>query len=358
MPPGDSPQPPDLVTKNTQRLAYGDPMRIIAIGAVLLIHAADPPVFQYEHAPRLTWWVCNTIKSACLWAVPVFIMLSGALLLNPARHEPANTFYRKRAHRVAVPLVFWTLFYLAWLKYYRGRDLDLAYAIKRVLSGTPYMHLYFMFVLAGLYAFTPPIRHVTRHTNSKQITALAAGVLTVATASSLIQCASGYPSYLHRNAFSSFVPYLGYYLMGYALRNTTLTTRQLAWAAAAFIATTAATAAASGYLAATAGRPLALAFYEYLSPFCVGQSVAAYLLIANLTRHIKPTKTLAYLASLTFGVYLVHPIFLDILYNHGITGGRPQFWVDLPTRFAAALLAGTALTAAIQRVPLLRRTVG
>ena len=68
--------------------------------AVVLIHSLPPTptVLQAD----LGWYsVANTVTR---WCVPVFFMLSGALLLAPGLHESAGRFYRRRAWRIGLPV--------------------------------------------------------------------------------------------------------------------------------------------------------------------------------------------------------------------------------------------------------------
>ena len=65
------------------RLAYGDTIRVCGLIAVMLIH-----ICGFGRRPALAedaagWWICNLLSALSQWAVPVFVMLSGALLLNP-----------------------------------------------------------------------------------------------------------------------------------------------------------------------------------------------------------------------------------------------------------------------------------
>ena len=80
-------------------LHYGDHLRILGTVAVVVGHVADMTLYQAKPLSA-TWWTCNWWDAACRWAVPVYIMLSGSLLLDPARGEPPGVFYRKRLARL------------------------------------------------------------------------------------------------------------------------------------------------------------------------------------------------------------------------------------------------------------------
>src|SRR2546421_12864729 len=94
-----------------RRMQYGDAVRIIGTIAVVIGHVSDLRLFS-THVLDRDWWICNCWDAITRWAVPCYIMLSGALLLDPARAEAPGEFYRKRLARIGVPLVFWTIFFM------------------------------------------------------------------------------------------------------------------------------------------------------------------------------------------------------------------------------------------------------
>lgn len=60
------------------------------------------------------WWISNVYDSISRWGVPVFVMVSGALLLDTSKQEGILTFYKKRLSKIFIPIIFWTAFYLFW----------------------------------------------------------------------------------------------------------------------------------------------------------------------------------------------------------------------------------------------------
>ncbi|WP_415186318.1 acyltransferase family protein [Shimwellia blattae] len=85
-------------------------MRILSIFAVIVLHQAS--AFSLYENTSLEWWVVDFYNSFARWCVPVFIMLSGYLLLH--KEEGFYVFYRKRLSRILIPLIFWSFFYLLW----------------------------------------------------------------------------------------------------------------------------------------------------------------------------------------------------------------------------------------------------
>jgi surface polysaccharide O-acyltransferase-like enzyme len=93
--------------------------------------------------------------AATRWCVVGFIMLSGELLLSPEKHAHPNEFWAKRLHRLLPALIVWPTIYLAWRYMFWKEPLTPALIVHDLLAGRPYIHLHFMFLIAGLYLVTP-----------------------------------------------------------------------------------------------------------------------------------------------------------------------------------------------------------
>ena len=154
-------------------LEWMDMLRIAAILAVVVIHAISPATRASGTGWHSAWWwAADLLNSACLWCVPVFVMVSGALLLDPTRRIGGGEFLKRRAMRIGVPLVFWIAIYLVFQRQFYGQDLSVGGTVKAVASGDPYLQLYFLFIVAGLTALTPVLRKLIEHSSRRELTIL------------------------------------------------------------------------------------------------------------------------------------------------------------------------------------------
>src|SRR5580658_8953741 len=209
--------------KKPQWMHYGDGIRILGTIAVVFGHVCD--VGLDSDPLSRNWWVCQSIDAAMRWAVPVYIMLSGALLLDPARAESSTHFYRKRMSRIGVPLVFWSAFFMLFSVKYTGWA-TAKQAWINLAIGEPYVHMHFIFRIAGLYAFTPMIRVFLRHSTRRMQVGTVVLLLALSSADSIANSFT----ITNLSAFARFAPYLGYYLCGDLLRHSFLSRRGLALA--------------------------------------------------------------------------------------------------------------------------------
>ena len=203
-----------MLRETSTDIQYINQLRILAIFAVINVHVSTWMTNSITPLSFI-WWVGNWIHCITLWSIPVFVMVSGALLLDSSRNETPIYFYKKRTQRIGVPLIFWTLFYLVFRKVVGHEELTAGSAIKLILTANPYYHLWFLYMIAGLYLVTPLLRTYIRQSSPKERISLIVMILVLASSYSLINSL-----YLDNemSIFTIFVPYLGYYLCGYQLQ--------------------------------------------------------------------------------------------------------------------------------------------
>ena len=84
------------------RVLWADLIRVVAIFAVIVLHVAAVPVTKFKAIPQSQWWWANGYDALVRPCIPLFVMLSGALLLpRPTWH--AAQFIRRRIGRVGRP---------------------------------------------------------------------------------------------------------------------------------------------------------------------------------------------------------------------------------------------------------------
>ena len=115
---------------------------------------------------NVDWVVANLYDSVSRWSVPVMVMISGLLLLDPQKEYPIKIFFKKRFNKILIPLVFWSIVYTIW-KYKTGiiawQPLPAGLILKSFIDGTVFYHLWFVYMIIGLYISTPILRIFIKH---------------------------------------------------------------------------------------------------------------------------------------------------------------------------------------------------
>ncbi|WP_164713765.1 acyltransferase [Shimwellia blattae] len=190
-------------------------MRILSIFAVIVLHQAS--AFSLYENTSLEWWVVDFYNSFARWCVPVFIMLSGYLLLH--KEEGFYVFYRKRLSRILIPLIFWSFFYLLWnftIHYFKwGGDIGFYQMIKALLTGRPYYHMWFLYMIPFIYITTPYLRILTKNLNKKEYLFLVVIFFLFSASDYIYKMIYLQMSFAKTSSiFHVFIYYIGYFLLG------------------------------------------------------------------------------------------------------------------------------------------------
>lgn len=141
-----------------QRVAYLDYLRLVAILGVITIHVATSLNFYRQDYASLNWQILNFWDGLSRFCVPVFIMISGAIFLNPDFDLSWEKLFKKYLRRIVVSYLIWQLIYCGWYYFAKGGDLV---TVAKFLIGS-YDHLWYLPMIAGLYLVTPLLRPLAR----------------------------------------------------------------------------------------------------------------------------------------------------------------------------------------------------
>ena len=134
-----------------ERVIWLDWMRVAACLMVMVVHATEPFYLGGDGSLILTrtdaFWASffDSLVRAC---VPLFIIASSYLQFP--LHYSSEEFFRRRAVRILVPFVLWTVVYaLVWgspVQNFKDLLLNFNYAAG---------HLWFVYMLVGVYLLMP-----------------------------------------------------------------------------------------------------------------------------------------------------------------------------------------------------------
>ncbi len=326
-----------------------DWLRAIAAFAVVVIHVTAPLYAQIATLHRTDWWIANVANCAARFAVPLFVMLAGALLLG--RDEDAAAFYAKRAARLLPAFIFWSVFYLlfAWATGGDGLDLRERLANAVLVTGATYYHLWYLPMFFGLMLVHPFLNAwlIGRRPGRSDLVAFFVVVALFAAlhqAAELSEAIKG----LRLEWAGAFAWFVGCYAAGYVLETRLVQPLPNLLLVGVFLAVVA--AGALGNFALVMGTGLLQR--QYLLPdsgvAVLAMTAALFCLFRQKAASLPHSRFVAAAAETSFGVYLIHPVFLYVL-DHAL---------PLPQRAAAwyiPLAAVGVYGASFASVALLRR---
>jgi len=287
--------------------------RIVALYAVIILHCTSLLLMQFGKVSMADWLTADALNALVRWAVPVFVMITGALLLH--REYEIGDFLKKRMVRVVVPFLFWSLVYVgySWYNEEIVFTADVWANIKLVLHQLKYgssYHLWYVYMLIGLYFFIPIIGKFVRNATEKEILYFIAvwfGVMLITQ-----PYLSRYNPSIDMHYFAGFAGYLvlGHYLAfkEFAIKNLRL------WMVLLFIISIAVIVIGSRAVAGSKIWPGTM-FYEPVSPAVVLLATSVFMIfklsapkLSALTIRIRD-----FAGSFNYGIYLAHALVLYFL---------------------------------------------
>ena len=144
----------------TGRLAWADLLRVLTTFAVVLLHTSTTWLALAEEGSA-EWTALMAWDGLTRWCVPVFVLLSGAFLLDPNKPLTVRFLLRGRLPRILAALLAWGFFYN--LIYFRNAGVaGVRNALLLTLRGQTEYHLWYLYMLLGLYLLTPVLRGLAR----------------------------------------------------------------------------------------------------------------------------------------------------------------------------------------------------
>lgn len=315
-----------------------DTVRLIAMFTVVCCHCTDPFNFCPADSPNLQqikFWgaIYGSLLRPC---VPLFVMLTGALLL-PVK-ENASGFYKKRIGRVFWPFLIWSVLYnlFPWITGVLGLNPEIildffpysgeAAAQQSLTVSLGYIaeiplnfslidvHMWYIYLLIGIYLYLPIFSAWVEKASEKAklYFLLAWGVTTLLPY--FYQFVSPYLwGSCSWNSFGMlyyFAGFNGYLLLGHYLRHREWSlSKLLTWGIPLFAAGYAITFFGFRYVTALpeySDEMLEL-FFTYCSLNVVMMTIPVFMLGKKI--RIRSAFTRRALANLTlcgFGIYMVH----------------------------------------------------
>lgn len=336
-----------------------DNARVAAIFAVVWLHVAAAVVTK-SGVGSPYWWIGNGYDALVRWCVPVFVMISGALLLDPSRRESLSEFYQKRMARIVWPILFWTVFFLLFTLLkgkVKGEPIGVLDVLGKLGQGRPYYHMWFLYMIVFLYLFTPFFRMVVAACSRHELLLLIGAGFLLAASKLIFSCWLAEPDRFFPVWFLNYVPY---FFLGYWIRTDGRTD---SWRGCvpllAGVVLLCGLLTMGGLWAGAIYRDVELGmyFYGYLSLTVIPMSVAMLYWLKRWQSPIINVELTRKLSLLSFGVYLTHPIMLDMATFFGLGPQRIHPIVAIPLLGVLAFGASLLLSWVIDKIPLLRRIV-
>lgn len=294
----------DIMKKevNNKRCIWIDILKITACFCVIINHNGG---FLLEYAGNNNYTVLfySIFFSICKIGVPIFLMITGYLLLT--KEESYKRIF-KRIYRIFMPLLFISL--LVYVKQ-NGFNIDF---IKSFINGPIIIPYWYLYMLIGLYLMLPFIRKMIKSFDNKDfkyfiiICLIIQGIFPMLKVLNIIDFSDKY--------FMSLLPYsISYLIAGLYLSRINLTKKNRNIAIIAFIIPII-TLVLSMYLPYIYDGDISYSLDSWYFITTSLPSLSMFYLVRYYFDKIENNKIIEEIASVTFGIYLFHPLINYKLY--------------------------------------------
>lgn len=345
---------------SSSRLVYLDMIRIAAIFSVIVIHIT---ACEWGSLPvaSLRWQMLNLYNAVSRWCIAGFVLMSGRAFLDLSRPLPFRVLLKKNILRMFWSLLFWATAYHLYETYLtvgRVTVLDLYGGVVRVFTLNARRHLWFLYLMIGLYLLTPLLRYLIARFSIRTLAAASIVLLAVSGITPLALSTSAlYPLMQYVMQVPGFV---GLFVLGYCLDHLRLSKGAVRLLYAAGLLGAVFTVAATSLVSLKTGSATQI-FYSNTAPnviiTAIGLLVFGRRKLYALSFGPVWDKRLSRFATLTYAIYLVHDFFVIAL-DRGLGGVsihllQPAFSVVVFSCWV--LLLCTPVAYLLRKIPVINR---
>ena len=304
------------LASSNNRIAYFDAIRAFATIAVIMLHVCAANWYAWP-VTSSSWMICSVYDSTVRWCVPCFIMISGALFLE--KKPNIKRLYSKNILRIIIAFVFWSAIYT----FVPNGINDDENKLLTFLEG--HYHMWFLFIIIGLYILSPIFSSIKEDMNLVRYTTIfmfisailipnAIAILSLFNSDFSLRINQYLGKFIGSGSEFLNVRFVFYFVLGYYINTIRLTnkTRKLIY----FSGTLgfAFTIFFTIYYSIRINAPEDF-FYTYLSANVLLESIAVFVFLKynfDLKSFGKTARTIIiFISKYSFGIYLVHPLFIE-----------------------------------------------
>lgn len=291
-------------------------LRVVSCIAIIILHLFASANILYTNAiTENQKLVGNIIVNCMMWAVPCFVMITGALLLDQRREITYGKIFKKYISRVLGALILFGELFAIFDMFMDAKEFQISKIFEgfyKVFTGTSWSHLWYLYLLIGLYLLLPFYRMITKISSKNDIRYLLLVYILFISVLPLTQIwgvKSGF--YIHVSTI-----YPCYFFLGYALtKNIVHLSNKNAGiiTVIGIIGVITATVAKINYHIENIEM-----LYGYSSIFVIFMAAGFFWYIKNLkiNTQSKLWNCIECIDECSFGIYIIHMVFVRLVLRY------------------------------------------
>ena len=313
---------------STDRLNELSLIRVLACVGIVILHTVFAASEYFSGSISSGESLASRmIVNNMMWAVPSFVMVTGVLQLDMKKPLTLGKLYTKYIFRIAVALVGCCLVFRIFDMIMDGEPFTFGgvmIAFSELFTGKAWGHLWYLYLLIGLYVLLPFYRKIVAHCTNGELVYLCGAYFVFVSIIPMIED-FGVPIAFY---ISESIIYPLYLFLGYMIHEGRIHISRYFALGLLVISTAVILGMDIGKLQMGAAIPEAL--FGYASPVVIAQTVGVFTLLcapaapkalgpaATAEKKMPGTgsKLIALLDRQSFGIYLLHMIFIRLLFRY------------------------------------------
>ena len=337
---------------STDKVQQLSTARVLACIAIVILHTVFASNEYFSDTLTASENLFSRIvENNMMWAVPTFVMVTGALQLRKDKKLTYKKLYGKYVLRILVALISCCIVFRTFDIIMDGEVFtinNLCLCFSELITGECWGHLWYLYLLIGLYVLLPFYRMIAANSTDKELLYLAGTFFVFISLIPLTEELGIHIGfYISESIIYPLYLFLGYMIFDAHIRVSI---------PASIILVTASTSCIIllDYLKYSLAFDIPTCVFGYSSPLVILQAVGIFALICES----KQKKSKAFRIGITtfdecsFGIYLIHMVFVRFLFRYMEFNPYNEIAIIiLPAAIVLILIISFIITYALRRIP-------
>lgn len=341
---------------------YFDLLRTITCVCVIFVHLGA--TYAVKDFGTLNFWIGNIYDALGRIGVPLFVMISGALMLDK-NYKYSKEKLEKHIIRMILFFIFWSVFYCIIYQIVIPKFTNTPIRIKRIVNDliVGHFHLWFIYLIIGLYLIVPLLRLWVNDDNKKYIEYfIILSIIFVYIIQYITTIGENFSNsfekindIINKNLQLKYIGgYTGYFLLGWYLSNYDSKHKNVIY----FLGILGLLVSIIGTFILSSMANKSLTLYNNLGINVLAQSVAVFVFIKDKFKEKEnENKVVKSISKYSLGIYAMHPAFITVIYKIFEISNINNALICIPIAFAVVFLGSYLGTYIFSKIPGLRKVV-
>ena len=141
------------------RIIALDYLRVLGALLVVAVHADNITISPSNYLGGISWWFATSVNTFGRISVPLFVMISGALIFRSSKTTSFGELLKRSWRRIILPGIFWITLYFIWQNKWYNFGLQPNYIFSQLYHSS-FGYLHYLFIILGLYLATPLLQKI------------------------------------------------------------------------------------------------------------------------------------------------------------------------------------------------------